>query len=246
MRRRGIEGVGAALIAGVLLLGAACTGADQSSAPCVTVGDCDDGDPCTADACLRGGCVQNRVADGPGDFTQFAGDCHQIICKDGAVVLDEDPADIADDDDECTTDSCINGVSAHMPAGDGIVCHLPNSAGICLAGLCEAPICGPQIPCNDENPCTADGCNAEGTACLTVPLTDIPTPLTQQTPGDCRENRCVNGDSKDVADDADVPDDGNPCTMDACDKGKPKHPFAPAGTPCGEGLFCDAAGHCGS
>jgi hypothetical protein len=236
-----------ALLGGALLaLGASACGVDQSGVPCASAAECDDGNPCTTDVCLKSGCASSALADGPSAQPQTSGDCHRVVCKAGAIALEDDPTDTVDDDDECTDDSCINGVPAHLPAKDGTVCHLPGAAGVCTVGVCQFPVCGIQFPCNDGNPCTADGCDAAANACIAVPLDGIPTPGLSQMAGDCVEERCVNGQSTKVVDDADLPDDGNPCTMEACASGKPKHPFQPAGTPCGEALICDGAGHCGS
>jgi hypothetical protein len=66
-----------------------------------------------------------------------------------------------------------------------------------------------------------------------------------QVPRDCLARTCkFNGNVELVADDADLPVDDNPCTLDLCTNGLPSNPKAPAGTPCGSGKSCDGNGAC--
>jgi hypothetical protein len=71
------------------------------------------------------------------------------------------------------------------------------------------------------------------------------TPTSMQVQGDCHKNVCDgNGGVTSAVDNSDVPDDGNPCTTDACNGGTPQHQTLPAGTACGVGLTCAANGTC--
>ncbi len=73
------------------------------------------------------------------------------------------------------------------------------------------------------------------------------TPLGTQTPGDCQAAVCDgSGSPTTQADDTDLPNDNNDCTVDACDLGVPTFDDAALDTPCGAGgtLFCDGAGEC--
>ena len=71
------------------------------------------------------------------------------------------------------------------------------------------------------------------------------TGLVMQAVGDCKKLVCDGkGGTSSVVDDGDVPDDANPCTLDACDAGVPSHASAQAGTACGQGLQCDGSGAC--
>src|SRR6185369_11461863 len=68
-----------------------------------------------------------------------------------------------------------------------------------------------------------------------------------QTAGDCRQIQCdASGNLVDVADNTDVPSDGNPCTADRCTGGVPSNPPVDAGTLCGDGSLtvCDGRGAC--
>jgi hypothetical protein len=89
---------------------------------------------------------------------------------------------------------------------------------------------------DDGNPCTLDACGPAAGA--------LHTPVAAGTP-------CSNGDACDgdeACDDAGscaagTPpslDDGNPCTLDACEPAAGvSHAPAPAGTPCGNANPCD-------
>ncbi|WP_437279356.1 hypothetical protein WME90_02010 [Sorangium sp. So ce375] len=63
------------------------------------------------------------------------------------------------------------------------------------------------------------------------------TPLEEQTPGDCLEQRCDGrGGQQAVPAPVDVADDGKDCTADACGPKGPTHDAVATGTPCSEGL----------
>jgi hypothetical protein len=71
---------------------------------------------------------------------------------------------------------------------------------------------------------------------------------TTQTAGDCQKLVCDGkGAVKTQADDTDLPDDGNPCRLDACKDGAPTHDPAPSTTTCGANaqFKCDGKGVCG-
>jgi hypothetical protein len=69
--------------------------------------------------------------------------------------------------------------------------------------------------------------------------------LTSQTVGDCQVRKCDdNGQTVTSADDADVPDDLNPCTKDICSNGVPSHTAQPENTSCGGAMLCNTTGQC--
>jgi plastocyanin len=80
---------------------------------------------------------------------------------------------------------------------------------------------------------------------------DEPLPLgaevAEQTAGDCQLAVCDgDGDTTSQDDDDDVADDGNDCTVDACEDGEPSHDPATAGVVCDDngGSFCNATSAC--
>jgi hypothetical protein len=73
------------------------------------------------------------------------------------------------------------------------------------------------------------------------------TPTSTQISGDCQREVCDGaGAAKLVDDDLDLPDDGNPCTDEACVAGVPYAAPSAALTPCNQdgGALCDGVGHC--
>ncbi len=87
--------------------------------------------------------------------------------------------------------------------------------------------------------CSGGVCGTQGTA--------EGHPISAQIAGDCQQIVCDGaGSQKQIDDPADVLDDGNPCTVDACAAGVPRNHPAPSGTACsaGGGKVCDGAGRC--
>ena len=103
---------------------------------------------------------------------------------------------------------------------------------------------------------TPANCPGQDTECLTrtclggacgVTFTAADTVVTDQVPGNCHDTVCDGGGGfTEGVNDADLPDDGNPCTDDVCTHGVPSHSPTSAGTPCNmlAPLVCDGAGTC--
>jgi hypothetical protein len=119
---------------------------------CSTNGDCDDGNPCTDDLCVRNGVCENTPnadsCDDGVDCTQ--GDvCSNGICRSGT------PSHAACDDlDVCTDDTCNQETGCEYafniaPCDDGIDC---TSADVCADGVCAGTDDCPQGEiCNRVN-----------------------------------------------------------------------------------------------
>jgi hypothetical protein len=68
-------------------------------------------------------------------------------------------------------------------------------------------------------------------------------PIPNQFPGDCKMNVCsIEGEVVVWADPSDLPDDGNPCTLDTCEGDAPVNTNMPKKAPCPGGIqgFCDS------
>ncbi|MGM0575234.1 MAG: hypothetical protein ACQEXJ_05850 [Myxococcota bacterium] len=203
------------------------------------VGACDDGDPCTADTCEPGvGCVQ---APDPGapcddgdacteeDACDAVGTCLGVAaeCDDGdectVDTCDSETGCVftpgggdCDDENPCTVDTCVVGSGCqHTPdttasCDDGSAC---TTGDACQPdGTCS----GDPLTCDDENPCTADGCD---------PLTGCTATPTDGT--------CSDGDPCTV---------GDACVDGACEPGEPAE--CPADGPCTAGVCDPAEGGC--
>ncbi len=207
--------------------------------------DCDDANPCSIDECLADNtCLHTASPNGLLPI-QTVADCKRDECLEGEVFLTNDDADIADDSELCTTDSCSDGSPTHTPAVDGTSCVLSEATGICSMGICAVK-CSADTQCKDGNPCTDDSCNVGIGACTFTALEGIPTPGYQEPVGDCKLHICANGMDVALDDDADVPDDLNSCTQDVCIGGVGSNPGVSTGTPCvmGEPDVCDGQGAC--
>jgi len=210
---------------------------DEASGSCVSVpATCDDFDPCTLDACAPGatGCTHTpRSCD---DFDP----CTVDSCDAATGGCRHDPApagQTCDDGDPCTSgDACVAGGCAGVP--------LCNDADPCMVDSCDA-ISGACVfaptACDDANPCTQDACEPRSGICSNLPLPDktpcidgdLCTGAERCSGGQCASTptACDDGDACTI--DACEPatggcasaprlcDDGDPCTLDTCEPASP-------------------------
>lgn len=197
---------------------------------------CDDGSPCTLDACLplTGACSFTALEDGSlcldGDL------CDGEVCVAGQCSAGS-PVTCGSDGNPCTEDTCnpATGACEFPPLATGAPCSdgdLCNGTERCAAGLC---LSGPDLSCDDANPCTVDSCNAllgcthdsaaDGTSCADANLCNGSE--------SCLAGVCQPGVALSC-------NDGNVCTTDACNPQNGACTFAPLhGVPCADGNLCD-------
>lgn len=209
----------------------------SSSGGLVGCKDCTDGLPCTNDVCdARGSCSNPSVMDNTPcpDATKCNGD---EVCKGGKC---QGPASFScADSNPCTADSCdaVNGCGYAKLTGTSCAdANKCNGDEVCSSGLCGA---GTPLDCNDNNPCTTDGCVAatgcvnakqNGTSCADANKCNgaemcVSGVCTPQAPPDC--------------------DDKNPCTVDSCDPaGGCSHSPVSPGTKCDDGNVCNGISTC--
>jgi MYXO-CTERM domain-containing protein len=188
-------------VAGSCNDGNACTNPDSCSNGTCTgaMVNCDDGNPCTVDGCNPMSGCQHMVrpegamcANNTACSTDFQCKDHDMnpdtprVCRPQSGLNCEDGNPCTSDAPDCTTNpaSC-----PHAPVmgscGTGDLCRVGQT---CSNGTCGG---GTMINCNDDNPCTTDGCDPD-TGCTHVP---------GNNDGECS--------------------DGNPCTTDdACSAGE--------------------------
>lgn len=168
---------------------------------------CDDGDPCTDEACEPGlGCVSSPA---PGRTCDDGDTCTlDDTCDEAGVCVGLSRA--CDDFDPCTFDTCDAVLGCRHEQRDGLACD--DGDGCTLGDRCQAGLClGVTRPCGDDNPCTADRCDPATGACLFVPLADLVScadddPCTDAT-------RCIAGQCVGLTRTC---DDGVACTLDQC------------------------------
>ncbi len=193
--------------------------------------NCNDGNPCTDDACVPDeGCLHtaNQAPCFDGNLCTGGDVCKEGTCQPGALL-------VCDDGNPCTTDSCQDDsgclfVAADGPCNDHNDCTGPD---FCQAGTCSP---GPMVDCDDENPCTDDACDAQ-TGCIhklnALPCDD----------GDL----CTTGDKcqlGECAGSGELPCfDGNGCTNDGCDPITGCQ-FVANSADCDDGNPCTLGDHC--
>ncbi len=111
---------------------------------------CDDGNPCTDDVCVDGGCLfpNNTTACDDGDACTENDACSDAVCAGMAVDCD--------DGDACTDDSCVDGACHYADnSGDCDDENLCTENDICAGGTCA----GIAVDCDDGDICTTDACD---------------------------------------------------------------------------------------
>lgn len=193
----------------------ACTATAQcQSGACVTTPVvCNDGNPCTSDACNAStGCQFTNQPDG-------------LSCSDGNVCTGEEvcaggtctnaPDLDCNDGNTCTTDGCAppNGCrnmpvsgccTTNADCADASQCTQNER---CVSGQCISD----PVGCDDGNPCTNDSCSPAG-GCANIAVvngiscSDGNICNGQET---CQGGGCSPGSTLDCS-------DGNVCTVDGC------------------------------
>ncbi len=189
---------------------------------------CDDGMPCSIDACLEGGC--KHVAQPPAACeeckTNAGKVCHEAVvfwtdtCRAPHAV-----ATGCDDDNPCTADSCdpqtLLCVNSPIDAGECAGCT-PRASTACSEGaVVWVDSCGNAggvaRSCNDGDPCTQDACVAG--RCV---FEAVETNGCEQYCVPRQSKRCIDGvliwmDScLEAGPTAESCDDGDPDTLDGC------------------------------
>jgi hypothetical protein len=193
--------------------------------------ECDDGNPCTSDACDPGSgdCTHDDRPDGAacddGDACTAGEACTGGDCAGGTAT-------VCDDENACTLDGCAPGTGcAHVAVADGTSCGDGNACNgdeSCVAGTCLRG--GAPPDCYDDNPCTIDSCNPlTGCTSAAVPAGTICDDDNACTSGEtCSGAACAGGTPV-------VCDDLNQCTIDTCAVGSGCIYLPVAGLPCDDG-----------
>ncbi len=216
--------------------GDACTTGTGCAGGSCTLGQliaCDDGKPCTKDACsATSGCVY-----APLDATVSCDDgnaCTSADTCDGKGTCIGQPVAACNDNEACTMDACdaakgcvFAPIDNGAPCNDGDACTIGDA---CSGGSCKG---GQSKVCDDQMPCTLDGCDAS-TGCTVKPV-QSGTPCDDGvvcTEGDAcdAEGGCF-GTLKNC-------EDGKPCTLDACKDGTCTHSDIADGGKCDDGNPC--------
>ena len=203
--------------------GSVCTEGDACKGGSCEVGgvkSCDDGNPCTKDACdVAAGCTQTADDGAPCDDDN---PCTQgDVCAGGGCQAGVPKT--CDSGNPCVLAKCDlkTGKCAFEDATDGAVCDDGDACSdkdACAKGTCK----GQPKSCDDGNPCTSDSCD-KAKGCVAAPK---PGPCDDGDPcteGDaCAKGVC--GPGKAICEckkDSDCKDDGDLCNgTPICDTSK--------------------------
>lgn len=202
---------------------------------------------CTKRACVAHVCQLSYLGqESPASpALQQPGDCKAVVCDGfGGTKTINDNSDAPNDDNGCTTDTCLNGSEVHTKVATGTNCGLNsfcNAQGLCVGCLKPSDCTGNFDFCK-ERTCQSGVCGVKYTADGT------PLPAAEQKSQDCFIAVCDGAGNKVTRiDTSDGVDDGNACTRDVCNgDGSPLHTPEMTGAPCavGDNDACDGLGTC--
>lgn len=214
---------------------------------CTAPSDCGADTACQTFTCTMGKCGVDNQPDGMEVPTQNAGDCKKTVCDGAGMTKDvNDDADIKDDSNACTTDTCDMGTPLNTALAQGTNCGMnANGDPLVCNAMAQCVGCNVASDCpGTDDECKKRTCDTAG-ACG-VSFTAANTAVMAQTDNNCLQHVCDGaGMQVDIADDTDLPlDDGNACTSETCAGGMQNHPNVPNGDPCEEGDACTLMDSC--
>lgn len=203
-------------------------------------------DECGTRTCEGGLCGIDAVPTGTPTSNQTAGDCKTTVCDgDGHTDIAPDDADIENDNEDCTVDTCSEGAPVHTPVGEFTPCTGPGNAKLCTAaGVCVECIDGIDCAsgaCTQNFTCAPASCNDNiqnnGESDTDCGGTQCPKCLVGDTcngPSDCLGGICTGGICQPSC--TDMTENGSETDVD-CGGSCP---------PCAVGLGCNVAADCQS
>jgi hypothetical protein len=191
-----------------------CDGVDNDCNGTTDDGACDDGNPCTIDACdpVAKTCKTAPVSDGldcdaDGNACTSGDQCLAGQCVAGAKVN-------CNDNNPCTEDTCDPKTGCTKTTLDAVACDDDNPCtvgDVCQAGSCAAGI---AKVCDSGDPCVSAKCSIKGggNCVFTDQIEGLPcedgNACTEKDA--CKSGSCTGGSLADC-------DDSNPCTSNTCD-----------------------------
>ncbi len=217
-------------------LPAACDVCSSGSCQAGLPNSCDDANPCTDDACVKGQCSHKDTNGKPcedGKACTPGDKCFQGECKPGDAKHE-----MCEDNNPCTKDLCNPGQGClHAAAPKGTACDDGDACSVgeaCLGNQCKS---GETANCADNNPCTTEACDPKK-GCTFAPATS----------GCDDDNACISADQCQggvcQGGSATLCNDNNTCTDDSCDPAK-GCVYAPLnGIACTDGNACTLEDTC--
>jgi len=151
--------------------------------------DCNDGNPCTEDGCVKtGGCwhADNAAPCSDGNPCSVGDGCKGGSCEPGALTACEDGNVCTDD--KCKILGCFHVVNSDA-CSDGNPCTVGDH---CQFGACGA---GKPVNCDDGKACTTEACDAKIGSCV-VKTIACGLHATCQEPAGCQCDQGYVGDGQ--------------------------------------------------
>jgi hypothetical protein len=214
-----------------------CSNGTCSYTPKSSGAACDDGNPCTTDACNGSGtCVGTPITcnNPPNQCYQSTGTCSNGTCS----YTPKSSGTACDDGNACTTGDVCNGSGSC--SGTSITCSNPpnqcyHPTGSCSGGTCSYTPKASGTACTDGNACTNDACDGNGTC--------VSTTINCNDGNECTADGCNPSTGCTYTNrgyGTACSSDGKSCTLDVCDGfGTCAHYEN-----CPSNEMCDASGHC--
>ncbi|MBI4705509.1 MAG: hypothetical protein HY744_30820 [Deltaproteobacteria bacterium] len=196
---------------------------------------------CRQRACISNTCILVYQPQGTPFILQTDHDCKLVVCDgQGATEEAADDADLPDDGNDCTADSCSGGKPQHAVLANGAACG-QSLAFECLGGKCGCGVPGDCLGADDD--CRTRTC-AKGLCGWAYAAHG--KHVSKQIPADCQDKICDGqGNVISIVNDGDIQDDGLECTEDLCAGGAVQHPSKVLNAPCaGKTKYCDGKGAC--
>ncbi len=174
---------------------------------------CNDNNACTTgDACAKGQCQAGKVVacDDNKPCTLDACDLGTGKCKSKPIVGCGGNC-ATDSDCPASGNACAPAVCAEGVCGLAISTTACDDGNACTSGdKCGSALCvGGPTECDDDSPCTADGCDPK-TGCTHAAVAGGCDDNNACTAGDaCDSGKCAGGKAVNCA-------DANPCTTESC------------------------------
>ena len=132
--------------------------------------------------CVNGLCGYKKTQEDGSTKSQVYGDCHDLKCKNGLLLDEENNNDVYDDANACTEDLCEKGVPTNKPVSAGEACTKGGT-------VCDGQ--GACVACTSNTDCVFPA-DCRNSYCVPPTCYDMTlTPVAGETDIDCGGSACA-------------------------------------------------------